>query len=180
LHLCMHGASHGWNRMKWLGDLRTLLERQPAIWTQSWPLAKSLGLLPALAQALLLLEWLYDITPDEAHRQIIGSQPEAEALALFALAQLTAKVEQPEESVAERLNFLRYGLGMARRHGLSTTLSATLSALLVNSDDLLNWNSPSLLLCALPLARLANVIQRRWLNGCGAAAGARRSFNSRQ
>jgi hypothetical protein len=165
LHLCLHGASHGWSRMKWLGDLRTLLDRQPRIWAESLPLAKELGLLPTLAQALLLLEWLYDVAPDAASRQVVASQPEAEPLAKFALRMLTGSPELTEWTAAQHLQFFCYQRSLDRRHGVRARLWATLSFYFIRSGDLLEWSLPSFLLCALPLIRVKGFIKRRWRRG---------------
>jgi hypothetical protein len=164
LHLCLHGASHGWSRMKWLGDLQTLVERQPGIWTEARPLAKELGLLSTLAQAFLLLEWLYGITPDTTCRQIVAGEAEAEPLARFALQMLTRTAVLADWSVEEHLRFFRYQRCLARRYGFRARLLATLSAHFIRTGDVLQWSLPSFLLWALPLTRVAGFIQRRWLN----------------
>jgi hypothetical protein len=163
LHLCLHGANHGWSRMKWLGDLRTLLDRQPDIWLRCWPLAKELRLQPVVAQALLLLERLYDVEPDAASRGIVASEPQAESLAVFALEKLTGKAQL--WTVGEHIRFFRYRRFLARRHGVRARLLAALSSYFIRSGDLLEWRLPTSLLCALPLVRLTGFIQRRcWPN----------------
>jgi len=161
LHLCLHGASHGWSRMKWLGDLRTLLDRQPEIWLRCRPLAKELRLLPVLAQVLWLLEWLYDVTPDETSRQIMASEPQAERLARFALDKLTETAELSEWSVGDHLRFFSYHHCLARRCGVGARIEAALSPWFIRSGDLLEWRWPAPLLCALPLVRLIGFLQRR-------------------
>jgi hypothetical protein len=164
LYLCLHGASHAWSRMKWLGDIRALLDRQPGIYAESWPLAKELGLLPILAQTLLLLEWLYDFAPDATSRQVIASERETEPLARFALQTLTRKVSAGAWSISEHLELLRYGRCIARRHGILARLLDFLSVCFLHPGDLLQWRSPPLLLFALPALRVTGFIQRRWLS----------------
>lgn len=165
LHLCLHGASHGWSRMKWLGDLRTLMDRQPQIWLQCRPLAKELRLQPVLAQALLMLEWLYDVAPDAASREIVESEPQAERLARFALDRLSGKAELSEWTVGEHIEFFRYQRWLARRHSVGARVLAALSSYLIRPGDVLDWRLPGPLLGALPLVRLAGFLQRRrWLN----------------
>jgi hypothetical protein len=165
LHLCLHGASHGWKRMKWLGDLRTLQDRQPDIWQQCRPSAKELRLQAVLAQALLLLQRLYDVEPDAASREIVSSEPQAEGLARFALDKLTGKAEESECTVGEQRGFLRYQRSLARRHGAGARLAAALSAYFIGQIDLLEWRLPAYLLCVLPLVRLKGLLQRwRWLD----------------
>ena len=162
LYLCLHGASHAWSRMKWLGDIRALLDRQPGIYAESLPLAKELGLLPMLAQALLLLECLYGLAPDATSRQVIASEREAAALARFALQTLSRKVSAGAWSISEHLELLRYGRSIARRHGIRARLLEFLSVCFLHPGDLLQWRSPPLLLFMLPALRVTGFIRRRW------------------
>ncbi len=160
LYLCLHGASHAWSRMKWLGDIRALLDRQPAIYGQSLPLAKELGLLPILAQALLLLEWLYGFKPDASSR-VIASERKAEPLAHFALQTLTRKASAGAWSISEHLQLLRYGHSIARRHGIRARFLDFLSVCFLHPGDLLQWRSAPLLLFMLPALRVTGFIWRR-------------------
>ncbi len=164
LYLCLHGASHAWSRMKWLGDIRALLDRQPGIYAESLPLARELGLLPLLAQTLLLLEWLYGFAPDASSRQVISSQREAEPLAQFAVQTLTRKASAGAWSISEHWELLRYGRSIARRHGIRARLLEWLSVCFLHPGDLLHWRSPPLLLCMLPALRVTGFIRRRWLS----------------
>jgi hypothetical protein len=151
--------------MKWLGDIRALLDRQPGIYAESLPLAKELGLLPMLAQALLLLEWLYDFAPDATGRQVIASEGEAKPLASFALQRLTRKVSAGVWSISEHLEIFRYGRCIARRHGIRARLLEFLSICFLHPGDLLHWRSPTLLLFTLPAQRVTGFIYRRWFRG---------------
>lgn len=62
-YLCLHGALHGWSRLKWLGDLVAVLERRPAVFLEARPLAHRLGLVPALDQVAGLLAVFHGIQP---------------------------------------------------------------------------------------------------------------------
>jgi hypothetical protein len=54
LYLIHHGTRHHWFRLKWLGDILAISERQSTLWQDCLPLANSLGLQDALAQAASL------------------------------------------------------------------------------------------------------------------------------
>ena len=119
---------------------------------------------PVVAQVLLLLEWLYDVVPDETSRQIVASEPQAERLARFALDKLTGMAEPSDSTVGERVKFFRYHRCLARRHGLRARLAAALSLYFTRPGDLLEWRLPAFILCVWPLVRLIGFLQRRWLN----------------
>jgi len=163
LHLCLHGAAHAWGRMKWLGDIRALLDREPGIWRTSLPLAEDLKLRPILAQAFLLLEWLYGLTPDAAGRQIIASEAEAGSLARFALQTLTLKASDGKRSIREHLQVRRYRRYLRRRHGMRARLLDFLSVCFLRQGDLVTWSLPPAFLFALPAVRVTGFIRRRWL-----------------
>lgn len=67
--LCMHGALHGWSRLKWLADLAAWLSQRPAGTIDLlYRKAKMDGVGRAAAQALLLCEQLFamPLPPDFA------------------------------------------------------------------------------------------------------------------
>lgn len=150
--------------MKWLGDIRTLIDRQPDIWEHSLPLAEELGLLPIVAQTLVLLEWLYDVTPDVTSRQIISGEPDAESLARFALRTLTRDVSEGERSIREHFKFRHYGRSLARRHGSRARVLGFLSICFLHPGDLSRWSLPPFFVFAMPLMRVINLVRRRWLS----------------
>jgi hypothetical protein len=61
LFLCSHGASHQWMRMKWLGDLARLHAEEAVDWEAVLALARAGRTVPALLQALRLLEILHGL-----------------------------------------------------------------------------------------------------------------------
>jgi hypothetical protein len=61
-YLCLHGAHHGWSRMKWLADLAALLAQKPLAEVETlYRKAKADGVGRAAAQALLLCERLFGL-----------------------------------------------------------------------------------------------------------------------
>jgi hypothetical protein len=58
LFLIVHGAGHGWERLRWLADVAVLL-RMPAALAESRQVAASVGMMPALDYTLELAQrWL--------------------------------------------------------------------------------------------------------------------------
>lgn len=55
LFLCLHGASHGWSRLKWLGDVMVLMERfNDNEWQKTLELSSSLKMNEIVAQVIYL------------------------------------------------------------------------------------------------------------------------------
>jgi len=60
LLLCSHGAGHKWSHLKWLSDVALLMtQERSASWDALLEMASRFDLLRALAQATLLVHWLY-------------------------------------------------------------------------------------------------------------------------
>lgn len=77
-YLCVHGAMHGWSRLKWLADLAALISREsPDAIGQLYARSRALGAGLCSAQALLLCEQLLGAT--------IGSTLSAELRDLAAV-----------------------------------------------------------------------------------------------
>lgn len=84
-YLCLHGAHHGWSRLKWLGDLAAWLVSKDADDIEClYREAKARGAGRAPDQALLLCEWLLDL-PLPARLQSIRSGRATRWLASIAL-----------------------------------------------------------------------------------------------
>lgn len=58
-YLCIHGAAHGWARLKWLADVAALLHRAPDGGSALWRDAAAQGCGIAAASAILLAEELF-------------------------------------------------------------------------------------------------------------------------
>lgn len=56
IYLCLHGARHGWGRLKWLFDLPNILDTHDLDWPQLWQRAHRLGAGLAIQQGLLLAQ----------------------------------------------------------------------------------------------------------------------------
>ena len=62
-YLCIHGAAHGWARLKWLADVAALLHRAPDGGTALWRDALARGCGTAAASAILLAGELLALPP---------------------------------------------------------------------------------------------------------------------
>ena len=62
-YLCMHGASHGWSRLKWLADVATMLKHDQDLIEALLEQSRLHGTSRAVGQALLLCEQLYGWAP---------------------------------------------------------------------------------------------------------------------
>jgi Uncharacterised nucleotidyltransferase len=58
-YLCMHGASHGWSRLKWLADVATMLKHDQDLIEALLEQSRRHGTSRAVGQALLLCEQMY-------------------------------------------------------------------------------------------------------------------------
>lgn len=84
IYLCVHGAAHGWCRLKWLADIHALIADQPDDAIEShYRLAKAKGVGRAVGQSLLLCSDLFGFRlPADLAAELRGSR------AVTALARL--------------------------------------------------------------------------------------------
>ena len=86
LFLCDHGSKHQWRRIKWLGDVAALLAQDRSFsWENLLLLASRFDLSRTLAQAGLLVHWLYGIPLPEPLVDLITKQKPASGLAANAV-----------------------------------------------------------------------------------------------
>lgn len=62
IFLCLHGAKHGWQRLKWLYDLPNVVENLPLDWPSLWLRARQLHADKAVQQGLMLAQKLCHLT----------------------------------------------------------------------------------------------------------------------
>ena len=87
-HLCVHGASSAWFRLKWIGDLAALLVRSGSDLEELYQGTLHLGAGRSAAQALLLAHRLFDIPIDGRLLGLLNSSAANRWLASAALGQL--------------------------------------------------------------------------------------------
>jgi hypothetical protein len=87
LFLCDHGARHWWVRLKWLGDVATMLaDGGLQDWDAVMTLADRLGLHRVFAQAALLVHGLYGLPLPSPVMALVAGEASAADLANKALA----------------------------------------------------------------------------------------------
>lgn len=89
-HLCVHGASSAWFRLKWISDLAALLVRSKRDLEELYQTSQCLGAGRAAAQALLLAYWLFDIPINDKLLRSLNSGAANRWLADTALGRLLA------------------------------------------------------------------------------------------
>ena len=89
-HLCVHGASSAWFRLKWVSDLAALLRRERADTERLCRRSQELGAGRAAAQALLLVHRLFETALSDELRRELEASAANRWLANAAMAQLLA------------------------------------------------------------------------------------------
>ncbi|GGF06797.1 hypothetical protein GCM10011611_10360 [Aliidongia dinghuensis] len=163
-YLCLHGASHGWSRLKWLADIGTLLAREDAAGIERlYRAARSMGAGRSVDQALLLCRRLFDLPLPAALATKIGVDRRArwlEAIALHCLAGAGA-AELFDRRFATSLVFLSgFLLGDGWRYWLGQ-----LRQILFSLDDMEGLPLPPWATGLYPLLRLPLWLRRRIAHG---------------
>jgi hypothetical protein len=153
-YLCMHGALHWWNRLKWLADVNALLASTPEHDVERLVrAAKARGVGRAAAQALLLCRNLLQAPLPASLMAALDKRATVRWLEATALNAMTAG--QGEQDLHE----VRFG---TTRGSLSTLLLspswsyqlAELGVLLTNPTDVLTIPLPQRLRFLYPVLRL--------------------------
>jgi hypothetical protein len=114
--LCDHGAGRAWARCQWLGEAAMLVAQDPA---PDWPAhvatARSLGLGRPLAQAALLVHWLYGVDLPPSLARLVQEERSCPQLAAMALDFLRGPEDLHRRS---RIRRLWYGIRLRPCDGL--------------------------------------------------------------
>lgn len=159
LYLCAHGEHHAWMRLKWLGDIRALLDRHPQLWEDAWVAAEELGMRPAMRQVEALLALLYDFCPAKP-------SPDADTPLLLEAAIRSLCAESPANGVpwgggvSARIKSVRYSWIGYRRFGWLDRIHGLLLREGFNARDMMLLRLPGALLWLLPLARVLLLLAR--------------------
>lgn len=95
LYLCLHGANHGWYRLKWLCDIAQFLHREQAINWETWvENVQRLALQRPIGQALLLAHQLFDAPLPPAARFLTAEDQIMPQLVAHAIRLLTQSEEE--------------------------------------------------------------------------------------
>jgi hypothetical protein len=131
LFLCDHGSRHQWRRIKWLNDVAGLLARERSFsWGNLLALADRFDLSRPLAQAGMLVRWLYGIPLPEPLVELIMRQKPARYLASKAVEAMLLS-EEGQFALQVRL---KNGVSPARlRERLPRSVS--LRSCLISTDE---------------------------------------------
>lgn len=154
-YLCVHGARHGWYRLKWLADLNALLaSKDDATIERLFAHAQSIGSGLCAGLALLLCNELLALKlPQSLHGQLqkdwrlrlaarlalnlmIGSQPDMEAK------------DRPRQLLAFSLTVLPFLLGSGLRYFIRQAWIISVSL-----EDVIKYPMPSWLYALYPILR---------------------------
>ena len=95
-YLCVHGASHGWGRLKWLADVYTLLpHNDPAAVVATYHRVNSMDAGRSVGQALLLCNDLFSLDIGNLEREL-GKDATLQFLRRAALRLLSGEGETKE------------------------------------------------------------------------------------
>ena len=90
LFLALHGASHGWFRLKWLCDMDAVLPRRDFSWERLYTLAKHLDVEPILNQAIILAREVLGTPVPEYIAKIAEKDRKAGDLASMSMLAISA------------------------------------------------------------------------------------------
>lgn len=153
LHLCMHGAVHAWSRLKWLGDIAAIVDRQPGIWAASGNLCAALGLELAAAQTKLLLHLLYGGPAAPGHSPV-----EATRMAVHALGEMCSSDPNRTPAIGTWWKRRVYFTQLLRRYPLPRRWTYRFVTSLFEDTALMRVHPA--LLAAMPFARAAGLFRR--------------------
>lgn len=117
-YLCVHGAIHGWSRLKWLADVGALIaRREDAEILALYRHAQACGAGLCAAQTLLLCERLLDWSLPAGLETELRGNPRLERLAIAAMGAMKKAVVEIEGSFGDKVRaYLRpFSLGRGRK-----------------------------------------------------------------
>lgn len=162
-YLCLHGALHCWNRMKWLGDIAALVERRPDIFLDCREFALGQELVPVFDHLAVLLRELFGIEPSgfedrDLARSAVDSQVD------FCLERMRDPDFAGEFSFLRAFDRVRTDLFrqslLGRRLSLSGRLSHVAWSVAVRPDDVEALGNRPFWPLLLPFVRAASAVSR--------------------
>lgn len=106
LYLCVHGAGHCWERLRWLMDLRDLLVA-PGELSDALVQAEARGLLPAMQQAVLLAHRWLGLSVEPAILAAAEKSPKVARLNRFLACSLSGRAWHDGPSRWSRILWMR-------------------------------------------------------------------------
>jgi hypothetical protein len=153
-YLCMHGALHWWNRLKWLADINALLASTPGHGVEHLVhAAEARGTGRAAAQTLLLCRNLLGTALPAPLTATLGRSATERWLAATAVNAMTAGEGEKHPHDA-RFGTTRGSLSTFLLSGSWRYRLAELNIQLTNQTDVLNMHLPQRLRFLYPVLRL--------------------------
>ncbi len=164
-YLCVHGAAHGWSRLKWLADVYAMLPHADPVATEAlYRRALSLGAGRSAGQAMLLCDALLGLSLNTSFRGELQRDPVLRLLtrnALRLLARGNETVEIYDLSFGTSSVYLsRFLLGNGVR-----AAGAELATLLFPVEQAARSRLPRSLLFLFPVVRASSWIANRLRHG---------------
>jgi len=151
LYLCAHGEHHAWARLKWLGDVRSILDRNPRIWKDAREFAPRVGMHLVLDQVSSLLEILH--SAGLADHSVRWRTDRTTDFALLSISQDQLIPSRWEPGLKYWLQYHLYKAVLIARYPLRERLRIVASGVFLNPGDALLLKLPGKRLWALPLMR---------------------------
>lgn len=163
-YLCVHGAMHGWMRLKWLADVYALLPHEPAACEQTYRRLMQLHAGRAAGQALLLCHDLFQLPLPTALLRTLEGSPVLQHLRRAALRLLQRNGETVE---VDDLSFGSTSVYLSRLllGGGVRQLLLELRTWGFRPDALLSSRLPRPLFFLFPLVRIATWLRGRLQHG---------------
>ncbi|HYP12765.1 MAG TPA: nucleotidyltransferase family protein, partial [Bryobacteraceae bacterium] len=159
LYCCLHGSSHGWSRLKWLGDIRVMIGLlNPDDWVPLLKAARELRMETLLAQAVLLLNSVFGLPiPAGAKELMLKHGDPAQVLASEAWEWIAL----PENLLwRSRLRLRRLESRLCRRHPFYQRASHWLLHTLFSTADIERMQLPDWLTPSYPILRPITLASR--------------------
>lgn len=157
-YLCVHGAAHGWARLKWLADIGALLLDSDDGGARYWRVAQDAGAVRPVASALLLAERLLAIDPPPGFTA-------PRSWRLRALLQLSVRTMMAGGGARELASTPYRGwVEFAAKLLIAPsprTVAATLRRLAISSEDVGTLALPPGCTWLYPLLRIPMLVMRR-------------------
>lgn len=157
-YLCMHGAAHGWARLKWLADVAALLHRSPDGGVQLWSHAQAAGARIAAGSAIVLAHELFGLAPPPGFVPPRGAR-------IALLVRIARRIMRAGEGARELETTIWRGWAeMAAKLLVAAGWRARLGVvrrLLLAGEDIAQVPLPAALFWLYPLLRVPLLVRRR-------------------
>lgn len=153
--LVWHASKHAWHRIKWLGDIATIVSGDQSIYSKVKPWAASLKLERNFRDAAALMRY-FDLSPNQ---NSTGIERSTYFPCYFDKAD--PESQSDESGLREKLEKFVGQLVLNRRYPVLTQLKAAARSLW-STTDLRYWRLPGACIWLLPLLRPLSIALRQY------------------